>query len=138
MKNGLKWYQDNAKHHTGFDDGAPWAWVFLGDDDTHWWETDCAPDGTLHQVSGFATAEEAKDAADAAWRKWSESQGDPLADMEPIAVDAPVIIGTPCDIYGYCPYGCQIGDSRCISCTVFTEDDVDNPFDGIDWEDEDE
>lgn len=132
----LKWYKDNEKHHTGSGDGAPWAWVYLGDDDTWWWETDCTDDGTTHQVNGFATAEDAKSAADAAYRKWAESLGDPFAGIESIAVEEPVIIGTPCDIYGYCPYGCEIGSARCISCTVFTEDDDVHPFGNIDWKDE--
>lgn len=138
MYNRLKWHEDNAKHHTGFDDGTPWGWVYWGDDETWWWETDCTDNGLPYQVNGFATAEEAKSAADAAWREWSENQGDPLEDMEPIDIEEPVIIGSFCDLYGYCPYGCDIGDSRCISCTVFTEDDVTNPFGDISWEDKDE
>lgn len=138
MYNRLKWHEDNAKHHTGFDDGTPWGWVYWGDDETWWWETDCTDNGLPYQVNGFATAEEAKSAADAAYGEWVENLGDPLEDMEPIDIEEPVIIGSFCDLYGYCPYGCDIGDSRCISCTVFTEDDVANPFGDINWEDKDE
>lgn len=134
----LNWHKDSEKHYTGFEDGAARVWVCLGEDDTWWWETDCTEDGTTYQVSGFATAEDAKSAADVAYGEWDESQGDPLAGIEPIAVEDLVIIGTPCDICGVCPYGCEIGSARCISCTVFTEDDVANPFDDINWEGEDE
>jgi hypothetical protein len=80
---GLKWHKDNERHFTGFEDGAAWGWVYLGDDDTWWWETDCTEDGTTRYTSGFATAEEAKRAADAAYGELIESLGDPLEDLEP-------------------------------------------------------
>ena len=134
----LHWHKNNEKHYTGFEDGIPLVWVYWGDDETWWWETDCTDNGLPYQVNGFATAEDAKSAADVAYGEWVGSQGDPLADIEPIAVEDPISIGTPCDICGVCPYGCEIGSARCISCTVFTEDDVANPFDDISWEDEDE
>jgi hypothetical protein len=79
----LKWHKDNERHFTGFEDGAAWGWVYRGDDDTWWWETDCTEDGTTRYTSGFATAEEAKRAADAAYGEWIESLGDPLEDLEP-------------------------------------------------------
>lgn len=138
MKYRLNWRKDNENHHTGSDDGAAWAWAFLGDDETWWWETDCTKDGTLHQVSGFATAGEAMNAADAAYGEWVGSMGDPLEGMEPIEIEAPVVVGSYCDIYGYCPYGCEIGDSRCVMCPVYTEKDDAYPFDDIDWDGEDE
>lgn len=119
----LKWRKDNERHFTGFEDGAAWGWVYLGDDDTWWWETDCTDDGTTQYTSGFTTAEEAQKSAEAAYAEWLEDFGDPLAIDEPIELPT-AVIGTLCDIYGYCPYGCEIGDSRCISCAVFTEMDL--------------
>lgn len=65
----LKWHKDNDKHYTGFEDGGAWGWVYLGLDDTWWWETDCTEDGVTQYTSGFATAEDAKSAADAAYGK---------------------------------------------------------------------
>lgn len=138
MDNRLNWHKDNEKHYTGFEDGAAWGWVYLGEDDTWWWETDCTEDGTTQYTSGFATAEDAKSAADAAYGEWIENLGDPFEDMVPIDFEEPAQIGSHCDIYGYCPYGCKIGDSRCTMCPVYTEDDDAHLFDDVDWEDDDE
>lgn len=123
MNDKLNWHKDNERHFTGFEDGAAWGWVYLGDDDTWWWETDCTEDGTTQYTSGFATAEDAKSAADAAYAEWVAILGEPMEDTELFKVSA-VEIGTLCDIYGHCPYGCEIGDSRCIACAVFTEMDL--------------
>lgn len=32
--NKLNWHKDNEKHYTGFEDGAAWGWVYLGEDGT--------------------------------------------------------------------------------------------------------
>ena len=138
MYNGLKWHKDNEKHYTGFEDGAAWGWVYLGEDDTWWWETDCTEDGIPWCASGFATAESVKRAADAAYGEWVESLGDPFEGMVPIDFEEPAQIGSHCDIYGHCPYGCEIGDGRCTMCPVCTEDDDAYLFDDVDWEDDDE
>ena len=125
----LNWNKDNDKHYTGFEDGGAWGWVYLGEDETWWWETDCTEDGITQYTSGFATAEDAKSAADAAYGKWVESLGDPLEDMPAIDMDFIQSLGKHCDLYGYCPYSCQVGDWRCASCPEITEADLDMPED---------
>ena len=128
MDNRLKWHKDNDKHYTGFEDGAAWGWVYPGEDETWWWETDCTENNTTQYTSGFATAEDAKSAADAAYGERIESLGDPLADMPAINADFFQSLGKHCDLYGNCPYGCQVGDERCMSCPEITEADILSAF----------
>lgn len=125
----LQWYKDNEKHYTGFDDGTPWAWVFKGEDESWWWSTDCTDDGITKEVSGFETADDAKSAADAAYGEWVESLGDPMEGMESIDMDFIQTLGKHCDLYGYCPHGCKVGDEQCKYCHDYTETDILSVFD---------
>ena len=107
-----------------YHDGDIWAQVSQCEDGTWAWTSRSIEDGAIHRAGGFATAEEAKSSAEAAYTEWLEDFGDPLATDEPIELPT-AVIGTLCDIYGHCPYGCEIGDGRCITWAVFTEADLD-------------
>lgn len=106
-----------------YHNNTTWAKVFQCEDGTWSWASRAIEDGAIHQADGFATAEKAKRSAEAAYAEWLEDFGDPLAVDEPIELPT-VVIGTYCDIYGHCPYGCELGGSRCIACAVFTEMDL--------------
>lgn len=131
----LKWFRGNGTSWMGFEDGAIWAWVDF--EDGSWgWSTDYTKSGDFETTRGFASADLAKSAADTAYGEWVKSLGDPLADMEPIDLDFFQTLGKHCDLYGYCPHGCVVGDERCKNCPDYIEADILSVFD-VPEEDED-